>query len=619
MLHLKNNLIMAPVKTGYGDKSGNITVKHLRFYEKRAPYLGALTPEPLYIDSGLRELPTQIGIDNNNKIPGLKSLTDMLHKYNTKAIAHLNHPGRMANPKIPGNYFMSSSEQGCETGGPVPKEMDEYDINKAIELWVNAAIRAEKSGFDFVELQFGHGYLVSQFISTKVNSRNDKYGGDFDNRTRLAFDVLEAVKKAIQLPIIIRISGDEMMPDGIKIEDMVQFATKLQDKGVAAIHVSSGSACNTPPWYFQHMFVPKGKTWELAQKIKSNINIPVIFVGQVSSKDDIEQLNQKYHADYIAIGRAMVADPDFAGIVTDEISAIPRPCMECSQGCLGGVKAGKGLQCLVNPEVGSDITDSVPVTKIKKIAVIGGGLAGMEATLVLKKRGHDVDLFEADELGGQFNFAHLPPGKKSMSRLISFYINSIIQKGIPIIKQKATMVDIIGNYDEAVIATGSEPLVPSIEGLKKFYWAEILNEKNMPENKNVLIIGGGLIGVDVATALVKKNNKVTMVKRTDDFGGNMELIAKTLSMKSLREHNTVFSEHTHIKKIDGSVIYAEKDGLPIQFVDIDIIVVSAGMKSFHPLAEQLNEKMPVHIIGDANKTGDAQSAISDAWCTAINI
>ncbi len=619
MLQLKNNLIMAPVKTGYSDGTGVVTDRHIEFYKQRSKYLGAIIPEPLYLDAGLRELPTQMGIDNDNKIEGLKQLTDTIHKYNTKVIAHLNHPGRMANPKIPGNYFLSSSAQPCEAGGPTPKQMDKNDISNVIQLFVDAAIRAEKSGFDFIELQFGHGYLISQFISEKVNTRTDVYGGSFENRIKLSVDVLKAVKNATKIPVIIRISGDEMIPDGIKIDEMVAFSKVLKQIGIAAIHVSAGTICSTPPWYFQHMFVPKGKTWELASTIKSNIDLPVIFVGQVNTKEDVEILSIKYKADYIAIGRALVADPDFAGIVTNNINRAYRPCMDCSQGCLGGVKAGKGLQCLVNPTVGIAKPEINKSGNSKKIAVVGGGLAGMEAALVLDLRGHKVDIFEKGELGGQFKYAHMTPKKQSMVRLIPYLTEELKASNINVIKNTATENQLAENYDEIVIATGSVSNIPQIEGLKDFYWAEILNKGNLPQNKKVLIIGGGLIGIDIATSLVANNNSVVIVKRTDDFGGNMEMIAKKLSLKMLHEHNTVFSNHTHIKKIEGRTVYADKNGEQVVFDNIDIIVVSAGMKSYNPLFDELKNKKPTHLIGDANHVGDAQDAIKDAYLTAINI
>jgi 2,4-dienoyl-CoA reductase (NADPH2) len=619
MLSLKNQFIFAPVKTGYSDGSGIVTKKHLAFYERRAQYIGAITPEPFYLDKGLREIPTQMGIDNDDKIEGLKKLTDAIHKYDTKVIAHLSHPGRMANPKIPGNYFISSTDEPCENGGATPKRMDIDDTKKVINLFVEAALRAEKSGFDIIELQFGHGYLPAQFISPLVNNRNDEYGGVFENRIKFPFEILKAVKEVINLPVIVRISGDEMIPQGIKLPEMIEFSKILQNKGVHAIHVSAGSVCSTPPWYFQHMFIEKGKTWELAKAIKNQVNIPVIFVGRINRLEDIEKLENDYALDYIAIGRALVADPDFIGKYFSEVKGQIRPCLACEQGCLGGVRTGQGLKCLVNPEVGKE-TESVKPTKvIKKIAVIGGGLAGMQAALSLRKRGHEVNLYEKNMLGGQFNLAHLTPHKKSMECLVPYFINELKYHKINIINKEADSSDILLNYDSVILATGSKPAVPEIDGLDKFFWADIMQEEHLPSDQKVLIIGGGLIGVDIATALILKNNKVIIIKRTTDFGEDMELISKNLSLKMMKEKEVVFSDYTYIKKIDGRTVYAERNGKKITFKDIDIIVISTSMNSYNPLEKELIKKMPVYVIGDAKKVGNVQMAINDGYETAKEI
>ena len=619
MLQLKNNFIFAPVKTGYSDGTGVITQKHLNFYEARSKFIGAITPEPLYIHKGLRELPTQIGIDSDDRIEGLKKLTDIIHNYDTRVIAHLNHPGRMANPKIPNNFFVSSTDKACEMGGAAPKQMDETDILRAINLLKEAAIRAEKAGFDIIELQFGHGYLAAQFISPKVNNRIDEYGESFENRIKFPLQILDSVKQAVKLPIIARISGDEMIPDGIKLEEMIKFSSILKDKGVAAIHVSAGTVCNTPPWYFQHMFVPKGKTWDFAKKINNKVNIPTIYVGQVNTKADITNLENNYKADYIALGRALVADPDFIGKYLNKTSGNIRPCLACAEGCLGGVKSGQGLQCLVNPKVGKEIDIFEKAENLKNYAVIGGGLAGMEAALTLKKRGHKVTIFEKDKLGGQFNLAPLTPNKKSMDTLIPFFVKDIKDNDIDVVYKNTEKSDLLNNFDGVIIATGSVPKKLNIEGLDNFRWAEILIKENLPKNKRVLIIGGGLIGVDIATALIPLNNQVIIIKRTTDFGEDMEMIAKLLSLKMMKEKETVFSDYTNISKVDGRTVYAEREGKSIQFNDIDIIVVSTGMRSYNPLENELKGNIPVYVIGDAKKTGNAQDAIKDAYETAKKI
>ena len=610
---------MAPVKLGYSDGTGLVTERHLQFYNRRNKYIGAITSEPFYMDSGLRELPTQLGIDNDDKIEGLLKLTDIIHLHGAKAIAHLNHPGRMANPGITGNYFWSSTNKACENGGAAPQRMDREMMDRVIQTFSDAARRAVISGFDIIELQLGHGYLLAQFLSPQVNDRTDKYGGGFENRIRFPLEVVQAVKSSVDIPVILRISGDEMFPDGFHIDEMLDFSRILEENGADAIHVSAGSVCTTPPWFFQHMFVPKGKTWELADAIREKINIPVIYVGRINTKDDIDNLLNKNKAEYLAIGRSLIADPDFTGKYLGKVEGNIAPCLACAEGCLGGVKSGQGLQCLVNPEVGQE-SDIVKKAKyFKKFAVVGGGLAGMEAVITLRKRGHSVDLYEKDKLGGQFNLAPLTPNKKSMAPLVPYFIEEVKNHDIKVIFKEVTASDLISKYDAVIIATGSRPSVPQILGLDKFCGAEILLEQNLPRNKIVLIIGGGLIGVDIATALIPLNNQVIILKRTTDFGEDMEMIAKNLSLKMMHEKGTIFSDHTLIKKIEGNTVFAERNGEDIQFKNIDIIVVSTGMKSYNPLEKDIKNKMPVYVIGDAKHPGNAQDAIGDANKTVKNL
>jgi len=616
MLELKNPFIFAPVKLGYCEGDGQVNDRHLAFYNERSRYLGAVTIEPLYMDKGLREIPMQLGIDNDAKMEGLQKLVAAIHKSGPKVIAHLNHPGRMANPKIPGNYFLSSTEKPCENGGAIPKRMEKEDMDKAIDLFVDAACMSQKAGFDAIELQFGHGYLLAQFISPFVNDRKDEYGGDFENRIKFPLEVLHAVMEHVDVPIIVRLSGDEMFPNGIKLPEMKELSRVMAENNVAAIHVSAGSVCSTPPWYFQHMFIPKGKTWDMAREIGKGVNIPVIYVGRINKFEDIDRLKNEYSADYMAIGRALLADPDFVGKYLGEAEGVVRPCMACAQGCLGGVKSGQGLQCLVNPELGKEEEKPGAAEKAKNYAIVGGGISGMQAAITLGSRGHSVDLYEMDKLGGQFNYAPLTPNKKSMERLVPYLVEEMANKGINIIFKEVKKPDIVSGYDGVILATGSRPSVPSIQGLGKYYWADILLKENMPENKNVLIIGGGLIGVDIATALIPRNNRITIVKRTTDFGEDMEMIAKALSLKMMEEQEATFSDHTNIKKVEGKTVFAERNGRDMEFRDIDIIVVSTGMESYNPLEKDLKDEMQVYLVGDVNEVGNAQDGIRDAYETA---
>ena len=617
MIQLKNNFIMAPVKTGYGNNLGTVTERHIQFYKRRAKYIGAITLEPLYIDKRIRELPTQIGIDAEDKISGLKGLTDEIHKSDTKVIAHLNHPGRMANPKIPGNIFLSSTDVACEMGGAKPKMIDETEFSEILQLFANSAILAEKSGFDIIELQFGHGYLAAQFLSPRVNKRKDSYGGSFENRIKFPLQILDIVKSVTNLPIIVRISGDEMIEDGIKINEMISFSKILESKSVSAIHVSSGTICNTPPWYFQHMFVPKGKSWELAGKINDSINIPVIFVGQINEFDDVDKISNRFNPGLIAIGRALVADPDFVGKYLGKVGGNLRPCMACSEGCLGGVKSGKGLGCTVNPEVGKEGKTYEITTSPKNIAVVGGGLAGLTAAVTLKHRGHRVTLFEKNNLGGQFLLAPLPPHKSSLQKIINYLVAEMKFNNIELV-EKEFITDDQNNFDEIIVATGSKPIVPPIKGLKEYFWAEILQKENLPKNKNVLIVGGGLIGTEIAYKLLVNENTIYIVEMLDSIARGMEMIEQKLTLKALSNNNVSIFLNTKVSKIKDSTIYLDGISNKSKLENIDVIVLATGMKSYMPFAGD-NSRKNIHVIGDANKVGKAKDAIGNAFDMANSL
>ena len=616
MIQMKNGFLFAPVKLGYSNDDGKVNNRHLEFYQARARYLGGVIPEPFYLHSGLRELPSQLGIDSDDKIEGLEKLTSLIHRYGTKAIAHLNHPGRMANPKLKGNFYVSSTDQPCENGGAKPKMMDQEDMKTTVDLFKNAAIRAKKANFDALEIQMGHGYLLAQFLSPRVNKRTDGYGGDFENRIKFPLEVLKEVQDAVDIPVIVRISGDEMLADGIKLEEMTRFSEILEQHGVQAIHVSAGSVCSTPPWFFQHMFIPKGKTWEMASEISRHINIPAIFVGRVNNENDINELKTKYNADYIAIGRGLVADPEFLGKYLGEVKGNIRPCLACAEGCLGGVKSGSGLHCVVNPLVGNDFKYLSKAEEKKNYAIVGGGLAGMEVALTLKARGHDVVIFEKETLGGQFNLAHLPPKKDSLKEIVDYFKHEITEKEISVIYEEVDSEKLKDNgYDGIILATGARPAIPPVKGLKNFYWTEFLNDENLPEDQKILLIGGGMIGIEIASKLVDKNNHVIIVEMLDEIARGMEMIERKLTLNKLNLRKVETFTNYKVKEVKDHQVIIE-GSKEVILENIDKIVVASGMESYNPLQKELEGDFPVYVIGDARKVRKAQDAIREAYQTA---
>ncbi len=615
MLNLRNNFIMSAVKTGYGDLDGNISDRHIAFWDKRSKHVGAVIFEPFYIDKKVRELPTQIGINSDEKIEGLKKLAGAVQKNGALAVAHINHPGRMANPKLPGNIYLSASDVACPNGGQTPTPMNNDDIKIVQEQFVNAALRAEKAGYDAIELQFGLGYLIAQFLNPVTNRRGDQYGGDFKSRARFGLEILRKIKENVKLPVIVRISGDEKADGGLTMDDSLNLMKLLENEDPAAVHVTSGNACASPPWYYQHHFIPKGKTWEMAKVIKEKFSLPVITVGQVTDKEDLDKILNEGYADYIAIGRALIADPDFVGKYLGETDGNIRPCSSCLTGCLGRIKVGKGLQCEINPEVGRELEPLIPAKEQKKYAVIGGGMAGMEAALTLKQRGHDVTIFEKDKLGGQFNLAPLPSDKGSLQKQIDYLAGEV--KEIPVVYKEANAEDLVGKFDGAVVATGSIPVIPPITGLKEYKWAEILYETNIPKEKNVLIIGGGLIGIEVAATLINYENKVTVVEMLDDVARDMEMVSKKLNLARLEKGDVKILTGTKVTRVEEKEVFiSDQNNDEKKLGNFDIIVIAAGMRPERSLIKELEGKIPLYPVGDSNEVGDVVSAIQSAWFTA---
>ncbi len=620
-LSLKNRYIMAPVKTAYGNLNGEVTDRHLIYYDNIAKGgVSLVILEPVSVTQSGKEHPKQLTIHLPHSVENLKKIVDTLHKNDVYACLNINHAGRAANPKATGMSPKAPSAIPCPTTGQTPDELTEEEIQDILKGFKEAVIKAKEAGFDAVEIQAGHGYLIHQFLSPRLNKREDRYGKD---KALFMREVFETVKNERgHLAVFVRISAAEFVEGGFKPEDNKVILDMAKEYGFDCVHCGLGNACDSPPWYYSHMAVPEEKQIEALKAIRKLTDLPLIAVGRMASPQKLEFFEKEGIADFVALGRPLVADPQFPKKMVESKTEDIVYCGYCLQGCLANVKNGSGLGCIVNPEI--DKKPLEKTSKPKKIAVVGGGPAGMSASITLAKLGHSVTLFEKEGyLGGQFRLAPLAPHKDSMKRPLE----SLIQKTEKLVDDirlntlfKAEMAD---NFDIVVVATGSVPQYPEVLNLHDVYHitaVDFFEGKAEVKGKRVLIIGAGMVGMEAAELLVNKGYEVVITKRTDTIANDMEMITKKLMMKRLEGKSIKIMPNTYVLSFDKNRVYCKVEGKSVYLEPFDTVIIASGMKPENSLVEELkNKSVDYYVIGDAEKPADIYNATQRGYNLAVSL
>ncbi len=626
-LHFKNRMVMAPFKTAMAELGGAVTPRTLEFYARVAEGgVAMVITEPMAVHPAGREHPKQLAIHDDAFLDGLEQVVRRIHDRSALACCHLNHAGRAANPKATGEQPAAPSPVSCPTTGAEARELSLEEIEEIVHGFEDAAGRAWRAGYDALEVQMGHGYLVSQFLSAKINSRTDTYGGSGANRLRFAREVLQAVKRGMQdeLPVIIRISGNEMAPDGLRPDQLTPLLEMAEELGVVAVHVGMGSICATPPWYYGHMALPFEPQETAVAQIRKTTDLPIIVAGRMGEPERMERLLSR-GADLVALGRPLVADPDLPRKVVEGRLDQITFCGSCLQGCLLRVKQGKPISCIVNPAVGRH--EALPPARPpRSIMVVGGGPAGIEAAVTLARRGHRVRLFERHErLGGQFLLAPKAPGKARMRLPLESLLSRLDRAGVEVLTGIDVTPELVERErpDLVIVATGAKPVrlrVPGLDAVRTLTGTEFFETE--PElGGRILVVGGGMIGMEAAEALASRGVVVTVVEMLSDIARDMEPVTRKLLMRRLETLPVTILTGTTLLAIDADgVLVTAPDGREQRLDPVDAVIMTVGTKPNNALANELkNRGVDAYVVGDADHPNQVIGAVESAYQLAATL
>ncbi len=629
-LELKNRVVMTAVGCSLADASGEAGEKMIRYYEERAKGgVGLIITEITRIDdeTGVGT-PCQISATDTKFIPQLKSLADAVHAYDTKIFLQLHHPGNQTPSRlIDGKQPVSASDVTCSVIGDKPRPLTTEEVEAMVKKFIKGAYIAQAAGIDGVEIHAAHGYLVNQFLSPHTNKRTDKYGGDFFNRMRFVTEIIKGIQFTCgpKFPISVRIDGDEFIPDGIDKAEGIRIARYLESLGISVLNVSCGTY-ESGYSIVEPAVLPEGWKSHLAKDIKANVKIPVIAVNTIKHPATAEALLEGGVCDFVGTARAQLADPEWTNKAMRGEDESIRKCIGCLE-CFRILNMARPLECTMNPVLGQEYRRGKDHLKKdgngRCVAVIGGGPAGMQAAAVLGERGFKTVLFEkSDRLGGTANTAAIPPSKQLIAENITAQEIELQKAGVEIRLQTPGSVEEIQKLGaEAVfMATGGIPVRPNLPGAEKAVLAEELLEHAdlRPKGKKVVIIGGGVTGLETAEVLAP-DNEVTVVEMMDKVGGNLYASVLKLLEKRLAEAHVTIKTGKALKEVrDTGVLLAGAKTAFKEELDADVVVLAMGVRSDRSLAEEMKAAgIRTILLGDTEKTGQIRDALQSAYRKAF--
>lgn len=627
-MELKNRFVVPPMGTNYGNYEGFVTDQMIEYYRTRAlGGFGLIIIEVTAVDPHGKAIFGEVGLWKDEQVAGFKKLMDAIHEAGAKVLVQLHHCGRQTVPPYIFNMNPEApSKVACPVMNVIPDEMSNERVWELIGQFGDAAVRAKEAGADGVEVHGAHGYIVAQFMSPHANKRYDEFGGDFEGRMKFPREVFRDIRRKCgnDFAMTFRFGWDEKVNGGRTLEESVNVARMAEEEGVDAIHISvmtyaSMQYMSAPP------ALPQGFNQFPTKVIKEAVNIPVISVGRYSPFS-AESALKSGCADFISFGRASLAAPNLPDLVkegkTDEIA----PCISCTQSCLGYINAAKPCSCLINPVTGHEFEyDFSEAENKKKVLVVGSGPAGLMAAWNAARKGHDVTLAEkTSHFGGQFRLASIPPTKQDIATAIKYYLTMCRKYGVKCELNTEVNEDYLKEFkaDAIILATGGKPACPKIEGIDgpRVTTAQDILDGNVNPGANVLVIGGGMTGVETADFMAEHGKAVTILEMRADIALDEQSAPRAFLIPRLIEHGVQKIVNATVKKFNEDGVVYETNGEEITIGGYDTIVLAMGVKPYNPLEEAAKAICEeVYVIGDAKEAGPANKATEAGLCAALSL
>ena len=625
---VKNRFVVPPMGNNFANTDGTMSEQSAAYYAERAKGgFGLITIEATVVHPDAKGGPRKPCLYDDSMIESFQKVIEACHREGAKVSIQLQNAGPEGNAKNAGAPIKAASSICTQCGRDIPQTLTTEEIYHLVDGYADAAERAWKAGADAVEVHMAHGYLVNSFLSPRTNKRVDEFGGCFENRMRFPRLIIEKIRERVgdRIAVLARINSSDEILGGNDVHDSAAIAACLEDYGVDALHVSRSVHIRD-----EYMWAPTavhgGFSADLVTEIKRAVTIPVITVGRFTEPQYAELLVREGRTDLVAFGRQSLADPEMPKKALEGRLEDMIPCIACLQGCVPSMYQGKPLCCLTNPFLGHESEQWKMAETSKKVMVIGGSVGGLCAAFVAAERGHSVTLYEAGHvLGGNMRLAAFPPGKGDITNMVRAYIHRCEKDGVRIILGQEVTMELIRkeNPDAVIVATGAKPLVLPIEGIDQ---PEILSgsavlDGTCAPGKKVLVVGGGMVGCEIAALLGEQEHEVDVIELRGEIGADVIREHKIYLMKDFEQYRIGQITGAKVCRFykDG-VEYESADGTRQEARGYDSVVLAMGYRSFNPFAGQI-EKLgkEVYVIGDASQARRALDATSEAYQAAIRL